>query len=74
MQRRLYRAHDTEVTGIPRGIRSEALECVQLAAAFARASLLAADLIHGSPAHQGGLAGVANAPWPEASLPRQMAA
>ena len=35
---------DTEVTGIPHGVRSEALECVQLAAAFACASLLAAGL------------------------------
>ncbi len=32
---------DTEVTGIPSAVRSEALECVQLAAAFAYASLLA---------------------------------
>ncbi len=31
----------TEVTGIPSGVWSEALECVQLAAAFACASLLA---------------------------------
>ena len=32
---------DIEVTGIPHGVRSEALECVRLAAAFACASLLA---------------------------------
>jgi len=59
---------DTEVTGIPPGVRSEALECVQLAAAFACASLLAAGLFHGRDAREGGLAGTAMAPGPEASF------
>src|SRR5208283_2251518 len=44
---------DTEVTGISPRIRSEALECAQLAAAFACASLLAAGLCHGRPAREG---------------------
>jgi len=41
---------------------------VQLAGAFACASLLAAGSFHGRPARDGGLAGTAKAPWLEASF------
>jgi len=44
---------------------------VQLAAAFACASLLAAGFFHGRPAREGGLAETAKAPWPEASFRRR---
>jgi hypothetical protein len=51
---------DIEVTGIPNGTLSEALECVQLAAAFAGASLPAAGLYYARPNVKGTLPG-----WPD---------
>ena len=51
------------------------MECVQLAAAFSGASLLAAGLFHGRPARERGLAKMAKAPEAEASFrPRKAAA
>ena len=66
------RVRDTKVVGVPHGVRSKALECVQLAAAFSPASLLAGspaitEIVLMSP-------GPANAAFPASELAGQKAA
>jgi len=53
---------DTEVTGVPHGERSEALECAQLAAAFRPASSLAGKAALAGPGDVGTISVMARLP------------